>query len=374
MSSHFDLHAVKNNLKRRWIIQLANEFDSICYQYRLVLSKPIFLVEDLKSTWGNWDPYRKSITISADLILHYPWYVVLNVLKHEMAHLIVHEEFRLADEHGAAFLRACQMLGLEKQYCSASLKIEHELKLGKQAMPESEEGALFRKVEKLLSLASSANEHEALLAMEKVQEIYEKYNLKKIKEGERDDCHSLLIHFKKKRLPLTYSLASCILQEHFFVHVIFSDVYDPFDDCSYKALEIMGRNQNVLMAEYVFHFLLQNVHSLWSDYQQQKKLSVRYKLSYQHGVLEGFLNQLNVLKKARMRNEKQEWIDSSQMLICLDDPVLEAYVRKKYPRTSTRSGSRRVFNEHFSEGKADGKRIHLNKPIHTHSSEKKLLS
>lgn len=371
----FDHQSVKNNLKKRWIIQLAHEFDSICYQYRIALNKPVFLIEDLKTTWGNWDGVRKSITISADLVLHYPWHVVLNVLKHEMAHMIVHQEFGLWDEHGPAFLKACQMLGLEKQYCAASLKIEHELQYGTQGLNDSEEGTLFRKVEKLLNLASSANEHEALLAMEKVQEIYEKYNLKKIKEGTRDDCHSFVIHFKKKRLPLTHSLAAGILQEHFFVHVIFSDIYDPLDDCSYKSLEIMGRHQNVLMAEYVFHFLLQNINSLWSAYQKQKSISVRYKLSYQHGLLEGFLNQLNESKKSRMHREKGDWMDASQMLICLDDPVLEMYVRKKYPRTSVRSGSRRIFNEHFSDGKSDGKRIHLNKPIHTHAaSEKKFLS
>ena len=36
-------------------------------------------------------------------------------------------------------------------------------------------------IQKLLNLAQSSNEHEAALAMEKVQELYEKYNIEKIK-------------------------------------------------------------------------------------------------------------------------------------------------------------------------------------------------
>ena len=52
----------------------------------------------------------------------------------------------------------------------------------KHRVLSQEDEKLLRRAEKLLALAESDNENEALVAMERVQELYTKHNLKKIQK------------------------------------------------------------------------------------------------------------------------------------------------------------------------------------------------
>lgn len=365
---------ILNQLKQKWVLQLHHEYESICYQYGLKLKKPIIILENGGKNWGHWDKERKSILLSEELIIKYSWDIVLQVLKHEMAHQVVSDVFRVEEGHGNYFKQACKMLGLDDAFCKASISMEEQFVHWKQQKTESEEESLLNKIQKLLNLAQSSNEHEAALAMEKVQELYEKYNIQKIKMGQNNNYFSLTLNFKKKRIPITHSVASYILQQHFFVRVIHSSLYDPLEDANHKTIEIMGTRQNVLMAEYVFHFLIERLELLWQNYSKQKKLSVKYKLSFQRGILEGFLKKLDASKEIRTQsNLKND--PELKALIRLNDVQLQDYMRSKFPRISSASrSSSGVYSEHYNEGVEEGKKINLNKPIHSKGSgEIKLL-
>lgn len=372
-------------LKERWVLQLHQEYENICYQYGLKLKKPILVIDGLKTSWGFWDKNRRIILISEELIKKYSWEIVLQVLKHEMAHQIVSDIFRVEEGHGNYFKQACKMLGLEDEYCRASISMEEQFVHWKQkkssAATSAEEEILLNKIQKLLNLAQSSNEHEAALAMEKVQEIYEKYNIQKIKQGQTQEYYTLTINFKKKRIPITHSIAAYILQQHFFVHVIFSSLYDSMEDSNHKTIEVMGSRQNVLMAEYVFYFLIERLELLWENYSKQKNLLLKYKLSFQQGILEGFLKKLDIAKEIRAKvhvEEETKSMPQAQLnaLIRLNDAKLQEYVRFKYPKVAKKnSSSSGVYTEHFKQGVEEGKKINLHRPI-SHSSknpEKKLL-
>ena len=367
-----------NDMRYRIIVQLYKEYDNICFQYKINLKKPLIILNDLKSAWGNWDPLGKIITLSYHLIEDYTWDVVLGILKHEMAHQIATDVFFSNDIHGQSFQKACELIGVPKEYCRASLNMEKKLSNWKNNEYPDDDIAILRKLEKLLSLAQSANEHEALLAMEKVQELYSKYNIKRIQEGVQPEFFSLIINFKKKNAPSTYIHIASLLQGHYFVNVVFSEIYDPLCDESHKIIEILGTRHNVLMAEYVFYFLKERIDSLWTNYQKEKLVTGRYKLSYQKGLLVGFQSKLDKIQKEKMKNDLKSQIKVSETdinyLIKLENDKLNDFTKRMFPRLSKKdSSSNRVYTEHYDEGKNEGKKIILCKPVSTSRSQNKLL-
>ncbi len=69
-------------------------------------------VGELGSRWGQWDSETRTLTLSEALIREYPWDVILEVLKHEMAHQIVSETYGGDEGHGALFHQVCRKLGV----------------------------------------------------------------------------------------------------------------------------------------------------------------------------------------------------------------------------------------------------------------------
>ncbi|KAB8033392.1 DUF2786 domain-containing protein [Fluviispira multicolorata] len=368
---------IKNDLRTRWTLQLYKEYGNICYQYGVYLKKPLILIEDLKNTWGNWNSHSKIITLSILLIEEYPWDVVIGVLKHEIAHQIVTDIFCSNDKHGSDFQRACEMIGVSKEFCKCTLDIENKILHFRNEKNCNEDENVLRKLEKLLNLAQSANENEALLAMEKVQDLYSKYNVKRIQEGQKSEYYSLVVNFNKKKAPSTYVYIASLLQQHYFVNVIFSDLYDPLADESFKTLEILGTRHNVLMAEYVFYFLIERIESLWKNYQKEKNVTGRHKMSYQKGLLVGFQDKLNLLQKDKLKKKKENNIDQENItsLILLEDKKLQDFTKKMFPRIVKKdSSTNKVFTEHYDKGKKEGEKIILNKAVTTHVKEKRFLS
>ena len=366
-----------NEIRYKNMIQLYIEFDRICFQYKINLKKPLIVIDDLKSSWGHWDPIRKIITLSSQLVKDYSWDIVIGILKHEIAHLIVTEVFFASDIHGESFKKACDLIGVPKEYCKANLSLENKLIHWKQEENQNDDITILRKVEKLLSLAQSANEHEALLAMEKVQDLYAKYNIKRLQEGTESQFYSLVINFKKKTTPSTFLHIASLIQGHYFVNVIFSELYDPLCDESHKTIEILGTRHNVLMAEFVFYFLKERIDTLWVNYQKEKFIQGRYKLSYQKGILVGFQSKLNNIKKEREKNiinNNMKEVESIHSLIKIEDTKLNEFTKKMFPRLCKKdSSSSRVYSEHYDEGKTEGKKITLNKPMSTSKKQNEFL-
>jgi hypothetical protein len=355
-----------------WTLQLYEEYKVICFQYGLTqkLKMPTINVRVQMKNWGFWDPQRRCISISDQLVKKYSWSIVLQVLKHEMAHQIVSEIFLLNDNHGCEFQKACKMLGLDEQFCKASIPIDENFAHWKFLKEETQEHQLIKKIEKLLNLAQSSNENEAALAMQKVQQLYKKYNIEKIKMGHYQNFYCLTLNFKKKIIPTTHAIAANILLNHFFVKVIFSNLYDALENTTHQTIDIFGTKENLLMAEYVFYFLIERIEILWKNYSLQNKLGFKYKRSYQQGILTGFYNKLNAAKKLDSHESDCE----TKSLIRLADIELNNYVKNKYPKVGIRGNSSGgVYTEHYQKGINDGNKINLNKPIAKNKSSGEIL-
>lgn len=341
-------------------IQLQKEFDSICFQYNLKLKKPIIIIEKLSDSFGKWDGVHNRIIISEDLIFNHTWCKVINVLKHEMAHQIVTQMYYSDDVHGADFQKASKLLGLDPFYRKATLSIKENFPLSNHSYYSDEERKIFQKIEKLLNLAESSNEHESLLAMETVRQIYKKYNIERFAKNINENYTTFVINLKTKRVQSCVFLIANILQSHFFISNIFSKIYSVDDNCEYRCLVLMGEHHNVMMAEYVYEFLTQKTQFLWKEYQNKEKISAKFKTSYQKGVLAGFQEKLDSLKK---KQEDTSAIRHATALIRQHEARLNEYVKTQFPKTASIQQGGLLYKDHYERGAQDGQKINISRPI-----------
>src|SRR5687768_14795632 len=77
------------------------------------LRPPVVAYADAETRLGEWRPATRTMAISPVLVEEQPWGVVVEVLKHEMAHQYVSEVLQVFDEppHGPAFRRTCERYG-----------------------------------------------------------------------------------------------------------------------------------------------------------------------------------------------------------------------------------------------------------------------
>ena len=220
--------------------------------------------------------------------------------------------------------------------------------------------------------------------MQKVRELYAKYNLEQIENPQRQEFVHLSIVTGKKRTEAHEDRILSILLEHFFVEVLTSKLFDPETTDEYKAIELIGTRENVLMAEYVYHFLIQQ-----SDFwvrekikNSGKKLSRFDRKSLRLGLLEGFSEKLLHAEKAteRATEETRKQISpesahsnlnpiGTALALFQGNPALKNYLSTIYPRLRySRSSGAYIDPSLYREGKEIGKSITLKKAI---ISEKK---
>mgnify|MGYP000721098416 CR=1 FL=1 len=346
---------------RAWTLRLIEEYRQISYRYRLKLKRPVIAVDDIPGKWGLYDNETRTLTLSRKLIENYPWPMVLEVFKHEICHQIVFEEKKSDELHGPLFREAAKRLALSPWAVRAESELEVPLRDLAETPLTQEEERLSVRVEKLLSLANSSNEHEAAAAMQKVQELYAKYNFDQIAGKTSSPMRYFILNLKKKRVERYQSAIASLLSDHFFVDIIHASLYDQNDCTEYKVLEILGRQENVSMAEYVFHFMENQLKSLWTAYKTEHAAGRRSKTSFYLGVIAGFREKLEESGKAI--DEKYE--ATGFALVKVKDTALKNYVSERYPKLTQVHHSRRFHDsDSYSVGRSRGKELTLRKGIH----------
>lgn len=365
-----------------WARQLQREFEDICFNHQLRLPAPIIEIFDSSRHLGEWR--QGAIRISTELILRHPWSVTINVLRHEMAHQLCAAWGEPAAGHGPRFQEACARLGVPPVYRTsrgdtpalfADLTSEDEMVVAGRRF--------FAKVEKLLALAQSANEHEATLAMQKANELIIKYNLgEQADDGDRRYRH-LVINSGCKRIHGWQRSIAIILRDFFFVKIVLADAYDPMQDERHKTIDLFGRAENVAVAEYCYHFLVRELDFLWQTRKTRSgRGGITEKHSYYLGVLEGFRQTLKADQErarppgppppgARAATEPA----TTSALIVARDHGLDEFLALCYPRLRKRQhGGSRINPATFAHGTADGKAIVLNKGVgHQDGNQGRLL-
>ncbi len=379
--------------ERRILHALYEEYQMILKDHRIHMRPVLIQLFHSTELWGKWDPLTRTIFIAKNLVHDHSWFSVRGILAHEMAHQFVDEEcFNpstfLAKPHGEAFLFACEKLGIPHEFRKSRILFQ-ETPLDWR-LTQTHSVKLLDKVKKLLALATSTHENEALAAMNKVRELYAKYNLNQLKDDQHLEFMHLIITHQKKRIEAYQNQIISILVEHFYVRVLMSSLFHPPTGESHRVIEMIGTRENVLMAEYVYYFLIQQS-QFWVEEKQketQKKLSAFEKKSFRFGILTGFSEKLNQMARqkttsawcsANSPSSKSFYSNSLSVVAQALQPFqkknpLDRYLAKVYPRISHRTLSRsRVDPCIFAAGKKLGRKLSLKKAVTTTATPLKVL-
>lgn len=350
-----------------WARQLQREFTDICWKHQVALPLPIITISQSTSHLGEWRQALQTITISNQLILHHPWSVTINVFKHEMAHQLCAASGQGEAGHGPQFQLACLRLGVPEAYRTArgdSPEVFTDLASESEMVMEGRR--FFAKVEKLLALARSENEHEAALAMQKANELIEKYNLQQMTSDQARRYAHRIISLHKKRVAGWQGSIGGILIDFFYVKIVYAYTYDPLADQQYKTIELFGLAENVAVAEYCYHFLERELIYLWEQNRARfPGRTMTEKRSYWLGLLHGFRQKLQAKQPAKTQSaDRQATPATTSVMVVEADWGLNEFVSQRFPRLKTtfRAGPR-INRSTYDHGAADGKNIVLHKGV-----------
>lgn len=322
---------------------MARDYDQINYDlFGNALRRPALRLADADGQLGLWEPDPPTIAISRQLLSDRPWGVVLEVLKHEMAHQFVCEVLRKSEApHGPIFKQVCHDRGIDSAAAGA-IRSEN-----------AADSSLMHKITRLLALAESGNKHEAEAAMSAAQRLMLKHNLSPRETHARNFRYAHLGKPSGKVAESQRVLAS-ILSEYFFVEVLWIDVWRVLEGKSGYVLEVCGEHQNVDLAEYVFSFLNQSAERLWSEHKDSNGIrGDKDRRTFAAGVMTGFYRKL----QAEQRKNQ------AAGLIWLGDPELAGYFKRRYPRTRSMSYGTSSGSAAHAEGQKAGAALVLHKGV-----------
>ncbi len=353
------------SFQRIWGRQLLQEFETICWQYGLKLTAPLFEISSSRSHYGSWRSTDRIITISSVLIKNFSWDITLQILKHEIAHQVcsdLHADYH--GGHGARFQQACDLLGLAPEFRRAGGDLPTLFESSETSSDQTVSGRRFiKKISKLLALAGSANEHEANLAMTKAGQLMDKYNLRQIEDDVKKGCSYLIINRRKKRIEGYQRKICLILQNFFYVRIIYASLYDPASDAVHKVIELLGKQENVKVAEYVYYFLEDRLATLWQRNRHKHRGNARRaRNSYYLGLLEGFYRKLK--KQNNHLQPSSSAPSTTSALVVTADRHLNQFIANRYPRLSRRSHrGAQIYRQTYDDGVETGRRIVLHHGI-----------
>jgi hypothetical protein len=307
---------------------------------------------DAGSRLGRWIGEHRTIELSRALLTRHGWGVLIEVLKHEMAHQYVDEVLGAHAEqsHGPTFRRVCAERAIDRR--AAGIPDE-------AGEAELANGRVLDRVAKLLALAESANEHEAQNAMSAAQRLMLKYNLDAALHGPRAAYGFRHLGKATGRVTEAERRLANILSEHFFVECIWVPVWRALEGKRGSVLEVCGRPENLELAEYVHSFLMHTAEACWHKYKRAHGIGGNSnRRSYLAGVMLGFQDKL---RSERKKNQVAG-------LVWAGDAGLNDWFDRRYPRVRrlSRSGPRRT--EAYAHGREAGKRIVLHRGVHEGAS------
>ena len=316
--------AVKEIIAKEVVLRV---FGDRFYDKRERISYPIkVVIYNNKSMLGYFaaDFYELGFH---EKLMHAPKSQLLDIIRHEIAHYITFiEHTQAVQHHGEEFRATCRRFGWGDEVSRATTCLDDG-----EAVLESAENAILRKVQKLMALASSQNPHEAELAMIKSQELLLKHNLEAC-EVESDDEKVFLIRILKQKKENAKMRAISQILATFFVSSVFSR-------CSgWIYLELVGSKTNLEIAEYVAHFLDNELDNLWQSAKKTSNLQGQVaKNSFTLGIAKGYCNKIAALKRSYSK-------EVTHALISLENKLVEVqalcYPRLRYTRSSASHCSR----------------------------------
>lgn len=334
-------------LERATLRALVSTYDELNHSlFRNRLRRPAIEFSDVAARLGAWRRDRRALEISRPLLVQHGWGVVVEVLKHEMAHQFVEEVQGVHDEqpHGDAFRRVCEERGIDVRATGVP-----EVRDAGTARDE----AVLDRIAKLLALAGSANEHEAHAAMQAAQRLMLRHNLDATRSTQARGYAFRHLGAPTGRVTEAERVLAGILQDHFFVQVIRVPVWRPLEGKRGSVLEACGTRSNLDLAEYVHGFLVDTAARLWTEHARRNPVRGRDRRAYVAGVMHGFREQL----------ERQAEVQRGDGLVWIADAALEGYLRRRHPHVRWTRAASSVGTAAHAHGRAAGRGIVLHRAV-----------
>jgi hypothetical protein len=336
-------HAVKEVLSNEVRLKVTRDR---FYDRLQKASYPIkVVIYNNKSMLGYFDPNFYELGFH-ECLMHSSREKLHHVIKHELAHYITFiNQGEAVQPHGDEFKTFCQQMGWGEEVYRATLCLE-----GGGNASDREESSIFRKVQKLLALATSSNKNEAELAMIKSQQLLLKHNIESKYIGGEDDEKIFLKRIMKQKKENAKMRCIANILETFFV----STVYNRGRDFIY--LEILGSAVNVEIAEYVAGVLHCELDKLWNQAQLSANLrGAIAKNSFFLGIAKGYCNKIEALK--REYNS-----DITNALMVIEKKLADAKAMA-YPRLSSTRSHASYCKESSALGELMGRQLNINPAI-----------
>ncbi len=312
-------------------------------QFEGAMRPPSLLVDATSRRMGCWERQARTLHLSARLIEHHPWREVIEVLRHEMAHQYVDEVLGVHDEtaHGPAFRAVCEARSIDGRASGALTE-------------DPAAAAVMRKVEALLALAGSDNEHEAKAAMGTAHRLMRKHNIAAVGCPSQDAFSFIQLGTVRRRSPAHEKILAGILGAHFFVQPIWVEAFDSATGVRGRTLEVCGRKENLTIAQHVHSYMLETCERLWASYKKANGITAnRDRRRFLQGVMVGFHEQL----------KDDAEVCEETGLVWKGDAGLEDWVSRRFPQLRSGRRTRMQTNGAWAAGRAAGQKVIWRKPL-----------
>jgi hypothetical protein len=272
-----------------------------------------------------------------------------NIIRHELAHYMAFIQHGSSIQaHGTEFRAFCKSLNWdEKVYLATTCLDDGEIN------QPSQESNVLRKIQKLIALATSRNQHEAELAMIKSQELLIKHHIDVNSLQQETEEKTILKRILKQKREDAKMRSIALILETFFV----SSVYSRSSEFIY--LEIVGSVVNVEIADYVSSFLTLELDKLWNHARKNHAdlKGLIAKNSFFLGVAKGYCDKIQFLKKSYQE-------EVSQALMIIEKKLTEAKVMV-YPHLSQKKTSGKFCHNASKLGEQTGKSLSIKPGVGT---------
>lgn len=251
-------------------------------------------------------------------------------------------------------------------------KLSHYTQIVTSERPSKEkQNEIIPKLQKLLALATSPNEHEAKLAMEKAVDLMEKYSLSMsdVEEQNGRTINEKLTNVSiggmgARKVSWETVLAGSIART-FDSEVVIHNyrVYDSMNKSNSEwGFSFLGFKADVEMAIWLHKYVRRSVHKLAHKYK-----NIADRNTFAHGMVSSIHTRLQSMYKKR--NE----VTDCKALVVVKGNAVKKYMKEQFPKLLkgakyTMSGSR----DAWSNGIEAGNKIGLAKPLNGTSSVKQL--
>jgi hypothetical protein len=345
------------HLEHALLRELVAEYKRINHVYfKRTLVTPAIELVATESRLGRFCPATRTIELAKAMVLTHSWGVVVEVLKHEVAHQYVHEVLGETSEtpHGPAFRQVCERLGIDGRAAGLPRIPSPRASPDSDGAEGQKDERIVERVARLLALAESPNVHEAEAAASAAQRLMLRYNLDARRHAALHGYGFAHVGTPTGRVSEAERILAMVLGRHFFVEVIWVPVYRPHVGKRGSVLELCGTPQNLAMAEYVHGYLTRTAEDLWADHRRALRLpGNRDRRTFIAGVMTGFADKL----------QRQAKVHQEEGLVWVGDANLADYFHRRHRHVVhvRYAGTRKT--DAYSHGRAAGRRIVLRKGV-----------